>query len=224
MANDAGLEVIAEGEEFGEVGLLHAGEGNACPFGDDVFHIFFPDIDNNFVPFFMPSIEIGLEFGGGFFFAIAKGGGAFKILGLYGGFFFGTNGFDFCGGGFKFGRAEAGGNTAAGAGFVHDIDGFIGEIAAGDIAFAEADGGGEGIIGDFGMVMGFVLGAKAVKDGDGLVDGGGVDTDGLETAFEGGVLFDVFAVFVHGGGADALQFAAGEGGFNDIGRIHGAFG
>ncbi len=105
MANDAGLEVIAKSEEFGEVGLFHTGEGNACPFGDDVFHIFFPDIDNDFVPFFMPSIEIGFELGGGFFFAIAEGGSAFKILGFDSGFFFGANGFDFCGGGFKFGRA-----------------------------------------------------------------------------------------------------------------------
>ena len=105
MANDAGLEVIAEGEEFGEVGLFHAGEGNARPFGDDVFHIFFSYIDDDFVPFFVPSIEVGLEFCGGLFFAIAKGGGAFEILGFNGGFFFGANGFNFCGGGFKFGRA-----------------------------------------------------------------------------------------------------------------------
>ena len=48
--------------------------------------------------------------------------------------------------------------------------------------------------------------------------------NGLEAAFESGVLFDIFAVFVHGGGADALQFAAREGRFNDIGGIHGTFG
>ena len=189
-----------------------------------MFDVFFSDIDDDFVPFLVPSIEVGLEFGGGLFFAIAKGGGAFEILGFNGGFFFGANGFDLSGGGFKFGRAEAGGNTAAGASFVHDIDGFIGEVAAGDIALAETNGGGEGIIGDFGMVMGFVLGAEAVKDGDGLVDRGGVDANGLKTAFEGGVLFDILSVLVHGGGADALQFAAGKGRFDDIGGIHSAFG
>ena len=74
------------------------------------------------------------------------------------------------------------------------------------------------------MVVGFVLGAEAMEDGNGLVDGWGVDANGLEAAFESGVLFDIFAVFVHGGGADALQFAAREGRFNDIGGIHGTFG
>src|SRR5579885_2989610 len=52
--------------------------------------------------------------------------------------------------------------------------------------------------------------------------GGGTLT--LEAAFERAVLFDGFAVFGGGGGADALDFAAREGGFEDIGGVEGAFG
>ena len=224
LADDAGLQIVAEGEEFGEIRLFHTGEGDARPFGDDMFYIFLADIDDDLVTFFPPGIEVGFEFGGGFFLPITEGGGAFKILGFNGGFFFGADGFDLGGGGFKLGGAEAGGDAAAGTGFVHDIDGFIGEVTSGDIAFAEADGGGEGLVGNFGVMVGFVFGAETVEDGDGFIDGGGIDADGLETAFEGGVFFDIFAVLVHGGGADALEFAAGKGGFNDIGGVHGALG
>jgi hypothetical protein len=41
----------------------------------------------------------------------------------------------------------------------------------------------------------------------------------LETAVERAVFFNVLAVLVEGAGADALEFAAGQGGFEDIGRV-----
>ena len=74
------------------------------------------------------------------------------------------------------------------------------------------------------MVVFLVLAPQPAEDSDGLVDGGSVDPDGLEAAFQGGVLFDVFAVLVHGGGADALKFATGKGGLDDVGGIHCALG
>src|SRR5690606_31584628 len=40
-------------------------------------------------------------------------------------------------------------------------------------------------------------------------------------AGEGGVLFDVLAVFVEGGGADAVQLAASQGGLEQVGGVHG---
>ena len=65
---------------------------------------------------------------------------------------------------------------------------------------------------------------EAAEDGDGVFDGRFADHDGLEAAFEGGVFFDVLAVLVEGGGADAAEFAAGELGFEEIAGVHGAFG
>ena len=56
------------------------------------------------------------------------------------------------------------------------------------------------------------------------VDGRGLDHDGLEAALQGGVFLDVLAVFVQGGGADALEFAARQGGLEHVGGVHGAFG
>ena len=46
----------------------------------------------------------------------------------------------------------------------------------------------------------------------------------LEAAFQGGVFLDVFAIFVERGGADALHLAAAQGGLDDVGGVHRAFG
>jgi hypothetical protein len=73
-------------------------------------------------------------------------------------------------------------------------------------------------------VVDFVAFAEAAEDGDGVLDGGLIDDDGLEAAFEGGVLLDVLAVFVEGGGADAVEFAAGEHRLEQVAGVHGAFG
>ena len=52
--------------------------------------------------------------------------------------------------------------------------------------------------------------AQSLKDLDGFGDGRLVHLDRLESTFQRGVLFDVLAVFVGGGGADGLEFASGE--------------
>ena len=46
----------------------------------------------------------------------------------------------------------------------------------------------------------------------------------LEPTFQGRILFDILAVFVQGGGADAVQLASGQHGLEQVARIHGAVG
>ncbi len=65
---------------------------------------------------------------------------------------------------------------------------------------------------------------ESPQDPDGVFHARSVDEDRLETSFEGGVLLDMLAVFVEGGGPDHAQFAAGEHRFEHVGGIHGAFG
>ena len=69
-----------------------------------------------------------------------------------------------------------------------------------------------------------ILRAQTLQDLDGLVDARRVHLDGLETAFQCGVLFDVLAVLVEGRRADALQFATAERGLDDVARVHRALG
>ena len=94
-------------------------------------------------------------------------------------------------------------------GLVDEVDGFVGQVAVGDVAVGEGGGGGEGGVFDFHLVVGLVAGAQGAEDFNGVFDGGFFDVDGLEAAFEGGVFFDVLAVLLDGGGTDALEFATG---------------
>ena len=111
-----------------------------------------------------------------------------------------------------------------GGGFVHEVDGLVGQEAVGDVAVGEDGGGDEGGVLDAHAVVDFIALAQAAEDGDGIFDGGLVDEDELEAALEGGVLLDVLAVLVEGGGADAVKFAAGEHGLEEVAGVHGAFG
>ncbi len=79
-------------------------------------------------------------------------------------------------------------------------------------------------IGDVHAVMHFVFLFQAAQDGDGVFDRRLVDQHLLETAFEGGILFDVLAVFVQGGGANAVQIAARQRRFQHVAGVHRALG
>ena len=53
---------------------------------------------------------------------------------------------------------------------------------------------------------------------------GSLDEHLLEAPLQGGVLLDVLAVLVEGGGADAVQLAAGEHRLEHVAGVHGALG
>src|SRR5262245_47003654 len=66
--------------------------------------------------------------------------------------------------------------------------------------------------------------AQAAEDGDGVFDGRLIDQYRLEAAFQGSVLFNMFAIFVESSGTDAVQLAPGEHRLQEIAGIHRAFG
>ena len=111
-----------------------------------------------------------------------------------------------------------------GRGFVHQIDGLVRQEPVGDVAIAEDGGGHQGRILDADAVMDFVALAQAAEDRNGVFDRRLVDQNGLETALESGVLFDVLAIFVERGRADAVQLAASQHGLEQVAGVHGAFG
>ena len=111
-----------------------------------MFDILLANIDNNLIALLAPCIQIIFQLCGRLFFAIPESGGFFKVLCLDGGLFFRSDGLDFALGQFEFCRADAGGNPASGPRFVHDVDRFIGQVSACDVAFAEANRGGDGFI------------------------------------------------------------------------------
>jgi hypothetical protein len=107
---------------------------------------------------------------------------------------------------------------------VHQVDGLVGEETVGDVAVGQRGRRHQRGIGDAYAVVLLVFVLQSAQDRNGIFDGGLGDEDRLEPARQGGVLFDVLAVFVQRGGADAMQFAPRQCGFKQIGRIHRAVG
>ena len=108
-------------------------------------------------------------------------------------------------------------------GFVHQVDRLVGQKAVGDVAVGEGRGSDDRAVGDPHAVVQFVFFLDAAQDRDRVLDRRLADIDRLEAALEGGVFFDILAVFVEGRRADAMQFAACQRGFEHVGGVHRAF-
>ena len=89
---------------------------------------------------------------------------------------------------------------------------------------AEGGCGDKGGIGDAHAMVQFVFFLDAAQDRNGIFDRGFVDHYRLKTPRKGRVFFHIFAVFVQRGGAHTVQFAPGERGLEQVGRIHCAIG
>ena len=108
----------------------------------------------------------------------------------------------------------------AAGGFVHQVDGLVGQEAVGDVAVGEGGGGDDGAVADPHAVVHLVLLLQAAQDRDGVLHRRFAHEHGLEAAGQRGVLLHIFAVFVQRGGADAVQFAARQGGLQQVGGVH----
>ena len=71
------------------------------------------------------------------------------------------------------------------------------------------------------MVVLLVVVLDAAHHGQRISNAGFLHPHGLEPALQRLVLLDILAVLVEGGGTDDLDLAAGEGGLQDVARIHG---
>ena len=112
---------------------------------------------------------------------------------------------------------------AAGAGFVQQVDGLVRQVAVGDIAFAQGDGGAQHLGGHLHMVMLLVVVLDAVHHGQGVSHAGFLHPHRLEAALQCLILLDVLAVLGEGRSADDLDLAAGQRGLQDVARVHGTF-
>src|SRR5262249_28809056 len=83
--------------------------------------------------------------------------------------------------------------------------------------------GNQGGVFDTHSVVDFIALAQTAQDRDRVLNRRLIDQHRLETALQGGVFFDVFAVFIERGGADAMQFTAGQHRLEQIARVHRAF-
>ena len=115
-------------------------------------------------------------------------------------------------------------DAQAAAGLVDEVDGLVRQVAVGQVAVGQVGRGHQGLVGDGHRVVRLVPVAQALQDLDGEGHVGLLHLDGLEAALEGGVLLQVLAVLVDGGGPDGLQLAPGQHGLEDGGGVDGPLG
>ena len=111
-----------------------------------------------------------------------------------------------------------------GAGLVDEVNGLVGEEAVRDVPLGHRNGQTAHFGGDGHMVVVLIVGGDTLEDGHGVLKGGFIHHNRLETPLQGGILLNVFAILGKGSGADDLDLAPGEGGLEDIGCAHGALG
>ena len=107
-----------------------------------------------------------------------------------------------------------------GGGLIHQVDGLVRQLAAGDVAVGQRCGGHQCGVRDGDLVVCLVAFLQAAEDADGVLHAGLANVDLLEPALQGGVLLDVLAVLVQRGGADQPQLAAGQHGLEHVAGIH----
>jgi len=107
-----------------------------------------------------------------------------------------------------------------GRGLIHQVNRLVGQEAVGDVAVGQHRGGDERRVLDADAVVHLVALAQAAQDRDGVLHRRLVHEHRLEAALQGRVLLDVLAVLVERGGADAVQFAAGEHRLEQVARVH----
>ena len=97
-------------------------------------------------------------------------------------------------------------------------------MSVGDVAVSQVGGRHDRLIGDRDPVVGLVAITQPLEDLNGVRDRRLLDDDLLEATLEGGVLFEVLAELVEGGGANGLQFATGEHRLQNRRRVDRALG
>ena len=115
-------------------------------------------------------------------------------------------------------------NPRTRTGFVDKVDCFIGKKAVGQIARRTFNGDLECIVGKLCVVVLLILPAQPHHDLNGIFNRRFLDVNSLESPFKGCIFFDIFTIFLKRGGSNALEFAARQRRFDNIGGIHGAFG
>ena len=108
-------------------------------------------------------------------------------------------------------------------GFVHQVDGFVGQESIGDVAVREHCGSHERSVLDADAMMNLVSLAQSSKDADRVFDRRLVHHHRLEPPFERGVLLDVLAILVERRRADRVQLAARKHRLEHVRRIHRSF-
>ena len=194
-----------------------------CPRGYDRGNILRADLVGAFLRALLPAVLCLFELFGDVLLLVTELCSALKVLLADGGGLFAFEGLELCFEILDLVRIGQGAQAHLGSRFVNQVDCLVGQIAVGDITRTEFYRSFDRFVGNLNLVVSFVTVAQTFEDGDRVLFARLSDLDGLEAAFEGGVLLDILAVLFEGRRADNLEVAARQRGLEDISRVGGAF-
>ena len=108
------------------------------------------------------------------------------------------------------------------AGGIQQADRFIGQLAGRNVAMRKPHGGFDGFVQHLDLMVLLHHRGHAAHHQDGLFLAGFADLDDLEAAGERRIFFDMLLVFGPRGGSNGPQRAAGQGWFEQVGRVASA--
>ena len=108
--------------------------------------------------------------------------------------------------------------------FVDQVDRLVGQETVGNVTMRKLGRGNDRRISDFHTMMHFVFLFQPAQDGNSAFDRRLVDQDFLKAALKCRVFFDVFAILVERGCADAMQLAPSQCRLEHVSGVHGPFG
>ena len=202
--------------------LLHSLERDAGHLRDNVHHVVRGHEHFLLFPFLTPAGQNTVELLLRLLFFVPKSGGFLEILGLDRRLFFDANVFDFLFDFLDIRRSRHRVDPRTRASFIHDVNRFIWKKTTRDITLGKFHGGFERFVSQLRLVVRFVFRAQPFENQNCFFDRGRVDFHCLKTTFQGRVFFNILAIFVQRRGTDALQFAAAQGGLDDVRSVHGA--
>ena len=210
LTNNALMQLILHIEQTGGLFLGELEHGNPGPVGQHLGDLLLAHLGNVIKLPGAPLLFLLAALLGQLALLVTQPGGLFEILCVNGGLFLpphlGNPLIHFpnaLGGGHAF-------DTHASAGLVDEVDSLIRQEPVVDVPVGQVRGGGQGTIGDRHPVVGFIPVPQALQNVDRQFHGGLGHLHRLEPTLQGGVLFNVLAVLVKGGGTNGLQLTTGQ--------------
>ena len=104
---------------------------------------------------------------------------------------------------------------------INQVNGLVRQLPVGDVAMRQPRGGDDGRVRDVHGVVQLIAFLQAPEDGDGVLHARLIHQHLLETALQGGILFDMLAILIQCGRTDAVQLSPGQGGLEHVAGVHG---
>ena len=210
LSDDAFFQDFVEVQQLFAFFAFHLPHGDTRPCRHDVCDVVCRDDKGAVAVVFFPGGACTAQLIAQSLFFVAQARRLLKVLRLDGFFLAAADGVGFRFQRLQIRRGSIVRDAQARRCLVHEVDGFVRQIAVVDIPCGQPNRRLQRLVRDFQFVVRLIFVAQSVQNADGVLGGGFADHDRLKTAFQRGVFFDILAIFRDGRRADQLHFTAGE--------------